>query len=221
MVKYNRFPLKISLVLILLMNMLCYGQQSESLRVQLWQRVLDSEDLMAYENKSVQSFLDEKGWQNWEDWSETMNSNVVVDDTKNGYLQLNRDYVQTTVGAYKQNNGDYTILQTKKFRHFNRNISSNYQIEDVLPLGFGITDFISDTTAVSNRIYSTFYLEGDIPRKGTQTQLNLKLIPLGLLKKSSTLTFSISEYDGDNLFLYEFLHDLIEKINDENTLTFY
>lgn len=216
MVKFKIIRVEICSIFMLLFITLGYAQQNESLRVQLWQRVLNEDDLTGY---SVQEFLDNKGWEEWDEGADNMNSNVLVDDSKNGFLQLNRDYLKVTVGAFKDKNGNYTILENRKLRYYNRSITSNKLIKHVLPKGFGISDFISDTTAISGITHSCFYLEADIPRKGTDIQLNIKLIPFGLLKKGSALTYSITEYDGDNIFLYEFLHVFIKEIKDNKTLS--
>jgi len=216
MVKFKIKQFRIGLAFVLFLGNLVNAQQEESLRVQLWKLVLDEDDLMAY---SVQEFLDTKAWEEWEDWSDTANTEIVIDDSYNGYLQVNREYLQTTVGAYKDKNGRYAILQNRRYRYYNRSLSSNSILVDLLPNGFGITDFITKTTDVSTKGYSCFYLEADIPRKGTDTQINLKLIPLGLMRRGSALAFEFSEYGDDNLFLYDFLHDLVKKISDKTTLS--
>ncbi|MDY7396345.1 hypothetical protein UMM65_13930 [Aureibaculum sp. 2210JD6-5] len=218
MEKFKNREVATTVLFIFFLGGFVYAQQKESLRVRLWQRVLSEDDL---KGNDVQDFLDNKGWQEWEEWVDTMNSNVVIDDTEKGYLQINRFYQQTTAGAYKEKNGNHTILQNTKFRHFNRGISSNKNLVGVLPKNFGITDFISDTTHVEPSFYSVFYIVADIPRTGTDTQVTIKLIPFGMFHKGNLLTYKIKEYNNENnIFLYGFKHEVIDKLNDEQTLTY-
>lgn len=216
MVKFKKR--KTSLLLILFLSMISFAQQKESLQVQLWRAAIDKDYIHSF--GSVKEFIDKKGWKEWEEWEETMNSNVLIDDAANGYLQINRYYEQVTIGAYKDKYGFYTILKNRTFRYFNRSVSSNNNLEKVLPEKFGINNFISDTIDTSSFDSACFYLEADIPRKGTDTQLNLKLVPFGLINKGKILTYQLKEIDDANLFLYGFVNDMLKKLSNEKTLSF-
>ncbi|WP_117882700.1 hypothetical protein [Aureibaculum luteum] len=218
MEKFNQLHFLFSILLISFLYNFGYSQQNESLEIQLWQQVLDKYDLEGYNGK-VQNFIDNKGWQEWEEWSNTMNSNVLINDAKNGYLEINRFYLKTAVGAFKDKNNEYTFLKNTVNHYFNRSLSSNRFLEDILPNNFGISDFISDTINTSSIGYTCFYIEAAIPRKSTDTHLNLKLVPFGLVNKGDILTYRFSEYKDDNLFLFNFINVMVKNLNEENTLS--
>ncbi|GAB5554542.1 MAG: hypothetical protein Sapg2KO_41330 [Saprospiraceae bacterium] len=116
-----------------------------------------------------------------------------IDDARNGYLQISGSWptcgcsCSSTVGAYKNSKGDYTFLQSDQvICDWERKISSNRPIEDLLPEGFGIHSFTSEP--VEDQLNgSAFFLDFEIPRKGTDTKVKLELIPFGLFVKGDQL----------------------------------
>ena len=217
--KFKQYQFSFCLLLVLFLYNSVYSQKKESLEIQLWQQVLDTYDLEGYNGK-IQNFIDNKGWQEWEEWSDKMNSNVLINDAKNGYLEINRFYLKAVVGAYKDKNNEYTLLKNMVNRYFNRSLSSNRNLNQVLPKNFGIKDFIPECSSIPLLKYSCFYIEAMIPQKGTETQLNLKLIPLGLFKKGDLLTYSFLENNDDNVFLHSFISTMVKKIKNKETLPY-
>lgn len=221
----GKFNIKYIVIMMLyLCSVNSYAQNQETLQYQLWNTVLKgNNDKTQIDGWSLQKFLENEGWKQWEEWEETMNSNVVIDDVKNGYLEINLFYEQTKAAAYKDNSDNYTILKNRRYRFFNRSLSSNRNIEDVLPRNFGISNFISDSTLVKNVIYNSFYVEGNIPRNGTDTQLDIKVIPLGMRHKGSLLAFETFEHseNSDNMFLFGLINDVVKKLNNKESLTYF
>lgn len=116
-----------------------------------------------------------------------------IDDARNGYLQISGSYptcgcsCSATVGAYKNSKGAYTFLQSDQFScDWVRKVSSNRPIEDLLPEGFGLHSFTSQSFE-DQLNGSAFFLDFEIPRKGTDTKVKLELIPFGLSMKGEPL----------------------------------
>ncbi len=128
---------------------------------------------------------------------------VVIDDSKNGYLKIEHTaegcgcYSETTIAAYKEVDGGYTILQTdwdgcgwrKKFL-------SNKALKTVLPEDLDLATFMPK--AKNNLGYGSnalLYLEPEIPKIGTDTRVTLAFIPFGLSLKGNDSILSFSGYE--------------------------
>lgn len=149
-----------------------------------------------------------------------------VDDSRNGYLSISGGWptcgcsCSSTVGAYKDDQGNYTILQSDQAScSWERTISSNRSLKDILPEGFGVSSFSSGeilTTSTGAR----FFVDFEIPRIGTDTKVKIELVPFGL------------KPEGDELICYEYkqsidrnkpvslsrLKDIAEDIQNTETL---
>lgn len=148
----------------------------------------------------------------------------IIDDTKNGYLKIFGSYptcgcfCSATIGAYKNKKGDFTTLQTSSFTcNWSQQISSTKTLEEVLPKGFGIHEFIQDS--ISSKFESPiFYIDLVIPRKGTDTKMKLTLVPFGLRPKGDgLLCYSYDESNVNQKPLYK-LSDLARNLKQDASL---
>ncbi len=150
----------------------------------------------------------------------------VIDDTQNGYLKIWGEYptcgcaCSTTVGAYKDHYGFYTLLKKSEGTcDYSTDIRSNRLLSEVLPDGFGIQTFISEVNKLPKTNFAIFTLDVAIPRKGTDTKVSLKTLPLGLFYSSENpLVYYSFERDSEMLeILYKLANDkkyskLLEKL---------
>ncbi|MGB1217431.1 MAG: hypothetical protein ACPG5P_06120, partial [Saprospiraceae bacterium] len=196
----------ISLVLVVIIPILGFGQTQQTLSKILWSRV----------NNCYSMF---------EDWNEDgVPEFDKIDDAKNGYLKISGSWptcgcsCSSEVGAYKDNDGEYTILQSDEIVcSWERKISSNKELKDILPLDFGVNSFMIEH--IDDKSYAPIFLiDFEIPRIGTDTKVRLELIPLGLFPQ------------GDNLICFEYkeqqarkplhgIRNIAKEIADTNSLT--
>jgi len=116
------------------------------------------------------------------------NYDEIVDDAKNGYLHIEGDFptcgcaCSSTVGGYKKADGSYTLLKYEEWScSTDYGVYSNENLSEILPEGFGLAMFFAAKGALTDTLQiGQFYVEVEIPRYGTETILNLKLMPLGL-----------------------------------------
>jgi len=188
------------------------GQSNPELSEQLWNRV----------QKCYSQFADMDG-DGELDYSE-------IDDSPNGYLRVFGDWptcgcsCNSIVRAYKAANGEYTLLQREEFScNWGNSVSSNRRMSEILPENFCLNAFSKDEINTTNQ-FTAFYLDVEIPRVGTETKFNIKLIPFGLfIKSDSLLTYNFSDINQEqdywryNTLLYE-IQRIAKRIKDENTL---
>ncbi len=120
-------------------------------------------------------------------FEDALDMRETIDDTKNGYLSIWGDYptcgcaCSSTVGAYKDQYGFYTFFKKStgscEYKH---HIASNRLLSDVLPEGLGIKTFIPNADKLPASDIAMFTLDVEIPRKGTDTKVSIKTLPLGL-----------------------------------------
>ncbi len=112
---------------------------------------------------------------------------TTIDDTKNGYLSIWGDYptcgcaCSSTVGAYKDQYGFYTFLKKSTGScEYEHSITSNRLLSEVLPEGMGINTFIPNADKLPATNIAIFTFDVEIPRKGTDTKVYIKTLPLGM-----------------------------------------
>ncbi|CAN0603043.1 unnamed protein product, partial [Ectocarpus sp. 12 AP-2014] len=91
------------------------------------------------------------------------------------------------------------------------------KLEDILPVGFGIHEFMRDslTTSFENPI---FYAQVLVPRKGTDTRVKLAVVPFGLRPKGNgLLCYSYDETNVNQKPLYKLL-GFAKNIQNEESL---
>ncbi|MTB53108.1 hypothetical protein [Lewinella sp. W8] len=183
--------------------------QKQSLRDQLWERV----------NPCFSNFedMDDDGKPDFDQ----------IDDARNGYLHVSGGWptcgcsCASTVGAYRNDRGEYTLLQMDEANcSWDRKLSSNRDIWSVLPEEFGLKDFVGRELAL-DLDDPTFFLSVEIPRKGTDTEVSLKLIPLGLeLEAAGPI---VTEYgEGGNISQHQPISEIAtfaRSLSDDEALT--
>jgi hypothetical protein len=171
-------------------SLLSFGQYNSSLRDLLWNSVNDCYSLI--EDMNEDGFLD----------------GDVIEDINNGYLKVSGGWppcgclCTSIAGAYKNEEGKYIILQYfESVCNWNKRISSNKNLYDILPPNFGINDYTLQP--VSWKIRSPiFFVNIEIPNHGTDTRVSLELVPFGLYPDGNEpLCFEYSElYKEDNYY---------------------
>ncbi len=206
----------ITYLLVFLLTIVVKGQNSEDLDKLLWKRVQNCYSLFEDENEDGVP-----------DYNE-------IDDSKNGYLRVWGSYptcgceCNSIVGAYKNSHGDYMLLQKEEFFcDWNKSISSNKDMDEILPENFDINVF-SESKSIENSKYAVFFLDVEIPRIGTDTKFTLKLIPFGILKEEegSAITKSYSQYnlekEGQSIAprLIHEIKSMVTKMTNQKTLSY-
>ncbi|MEW6527098.1 MAG: hypothetical protein AB1444_10565 [Spirochaetota bacterium] len=184
------------------------GQAKKSLSQMLWERA----------KKCYSNFVDENG--------DGKPDGNVIDDSKNGYLQISGSWPEcgcsctSTVGAYVNSAGEYIFLQSDSYKcSWEKKISSNKNLNDLMPKDFGIHTFISQP--VQGKInYPVFFLNFEIPRYGTDTKVTIELVPFGLRPDGNgLLCFEYREKEGAKncTSLYR-IADIARSMKDPATL---
>ena len=153
-----------------------FGQESnKSLSQQLWDKVTPCFEV-------INTFFDKENKDF--DWKKDFDS-TIIDDSKNGYLHVFAAFPTCgcthghTVGAYTNKDGGYTFLERETWGcDFKYRMFSNRPLKDILPEGFGVKDFMPKLNS-KGITQAFFYVDVDIPRKGTDTKLTIEFIPFG------------------------------------------
>lgn len=172
--------------------------------------------------------LSQKMWYRVESCSYIYNDDDIaynpdnIDDTKNGYLKVFGDHCTSTVGAYKLNDGKYVFLDKQtNICTWNNKIDSNMNLDNIFP-DFEKEGFFKKGTTNSTG-YSSYYLDFNIPRKGTDTEVTIRNIPIGLMIKSTRIiSFNYDEgesFSNCNTSLFS-VRSIIEKLQDKNTINY-
>ncbi len=201
--------MKIQLIILtLLFPAICYGQKNASLSEQLWSSVKFCSDM--FEDN------DEDGNPDFEK----------IDDSKNGYLKIFGIIppcgcaCSATVGAYKNNDGKYTFLQSdSESCSWHKKVSSNRNLKEILPDGFGIKSFLSGQSA-AQPIAPVFFLNFNIPQVGTDTKVKLELVPFGLKPAGNELICYEYQQLENNAQSLRVIQTIAEEIKNEKTLDF-
>lgn len=192
-------------LLFLLIPVFSFAQTQNSLSEILWSRVT-----------SCYSMFEDMDDDGVPDFSE-------IDDSKNGYLQISGGWptcgcsCTSTVGAYKNSTGDYTLLQSDEMNcDWARKVSSNKEMSTILPDGFGINSFAS-LPIVEKSDSPLFFIDFEIPHVGTDTKVKIELIPFGLFP------------EGEQIICFEYkqeetqkslrgISNIAKNLTDDNTI---
>ena len=198
--------MKKSLIFLFLIPIISWGQTKPTLNDLMWSRVQDCYSNLNEENEGENSNFEK------------------IDDTKNGYLSISGTYptcgcyCKSVVGAYKDKNEEYTLLQLDyNTCSWQKKISANKPLEEVLPDSFGISCFLDSdfSEKVSTPI---FYLNTSIPRVGTKTKITLEVIPFGLKPKvKGAICYDYGE-ENSSLKSYLAVKLLVQKLTHDNSL---
>jgi len=156
---------------------------------------------------------------------------TITDDSVNGYLRIYYEDegcgcpFETIVAGYKAADGNYTSLKTYwSGCEYSMTLFSNQDLTSILPEDFDLHTFLPKSKENEYQITSSvFYLDAEIPQKGTDTQIDLTYIPFGIhmVPDDRILSYGYEEVweQGVSNFLYSgALQNMLLKITDENTL---
>jgi len=187
-----------------------FSQSNKSLSQLLWDRVKNCSN-------------------NFEDMDEdgSIDFEELIDDSKNGYLKVSGTWptcgcgCSKTVAAYKGSNGGFTLIDKENWNcNWLRKISSNRNLKEVLPEGFGINSFIPEGFVNPAQGYAFFYLDIELPHYGTDTKVQIKPIPFGMqIQSKSPLAYEISENESySNCKNLSAIGAMANKIKNDKTL---
>ncbi len=151
-----------------------------------------------------------------------------IDDSKNGYLKISGSWptcgctCSSTAAGYQNNDGSYTILQASEFTcSWEKKITSNRELKDILPEDFGINSFSSGTQNKDFN-YPIFFINFNIPQYGTDTKVSIELVPFGLRAEGKDLyCFDYKEEaERNNLKFINEIKNISESIKDSKTLDY-
>jgi hypothetical protein len=187
-----------------------FGQKTSSLSEVLWSRV-----------KACHSLFEDMDDDGIPDFDK-------IDDSKNGYLKISGSWptcgcsCTSIVGAYKNQAGEYIILQSDQVPcGWERKVSSSKDLNEILPSNFGISSFISGQ--ISEKITNPiFFIDFEIPQIGTDTKLTIELVPFGLKPDGNELLcFDFKEKEGyKNCKSIYGIKEIAEGIRDVKTLDY-
>ncbi|SHJ98109.1 hypothetical protein SAMN04488028_102365 [Reichenbachiella agariperforans] len=197
----------IILTLVILIPAIGFGQSQKTLSEILWSRV-----------NSCYSMFEDMDDDGIPDFNK-------IDDSKNGYLKISGSWptcgcsCSSEVGAFKNSSGSYIILQSDEVECcWERRISSNHDLIEILPDGFGINNFTSEPIK-SDMDYSVFFLGIEIPRIGTDTKVKIELIPFGLFPKGVNLICFEYQQENHHKYLYG-IRDVAKEMSDIETINY-
>ncbi len=196
------------LYLFLLFVVTVTSAQNEKLEAQLWSKV-----------KLCSSAITE----------DTENGTVayeeLIDDAKNGYLKISGSFptcgcnCNHTIGAYKDAFGAYVFLEKEQWGcDWSHSIKSNKKLEQLFPKNLKALFFSSQLKekATAN---AYFYIDIEIPQIGTDTEVSIKVIPLGLSSESvGHATFNYSQEDSPTRTSYYEIIQVVHRSKNEHTL---
>ncbi|WP_318312052.1 hypothetical protein [Flagellimonas crocea] len=196
--------------LIFTVSFVSFSQKPHNLEKILWERVQNCHSLFEPDEDGILEYNK-------------------IDDSNNGYLSVWGSYptcgctCSSTVGAYKDINGNYTLLQKEEFLcEYEKSISSNKDLDKILPKDFGIHTFSEKELNINSK-YAVFFLDVDIPRVGTDTKFTLRLIPFGILQeqKDSVISYSyLQESENSSVHYLKEIEYMANEIIDDSTLTY-
>ncbi|MFC5047614.1 hypothetical protein ACFSTE_06225 [Aquimarina hainanensis] len=182
----NRILYVITLILI---SQIIYAQNNKTLSKKLWTQA-----------QSCYSMLEDMDGDGNVDYDE------IIDDSKNGYLKISGSFptcgcnCENTIGAYKTSKNKYIFIKEYSWScSWKKGISLSDSVNKIFPFDFEAEGFFQKKIDNPNHI-AAFYLDFEIPRKGTDTKVMIQLIPLGLRVESErNIEFSYTE---ENRFSY-------------------
>lgn len=199
------------LIIILSVFLNVNGQDNQTLSEKLWEQV-----------QSCYSMFEDMDGDGQVDYDE------IIDDSRNGYLKVAGSWptcgcrCENTVGAYRINTGGYVFIKKSAWScSWEKMISSSESLMKIFPFDFEVDGFFSRRMENSGQ-YATFYIDLEIPRKGTDTKVTINLIPFGLnIESVKILELSYSEVSGKLgcNHLYPIMK-IARKIQNEETLQY-
>lgn len=164
---------------ILVMSCFFVNIQAQTMTEQLWNAVNKC-------NQEIKSSFDEDEINDPNDVYERLDL-----QPKNGYLSVAGSWptcgcgCDATAAAYRDSEGKYTILSYEFWNCDDKYaVASSRSLAQVLPKDFGLAAFTTNNSIGSRSTNAFFYLSVAIPKKGTDTRIDLKLMPFGMRAKA-------------------------------------
>lgn len=133
-------------------------------------------------------------------WDGEIQAATIIDDAADGYLKVEGSYPTcgcacgTTVGAYKDQKGQFTFLNYSLWTcDWTNTLMSNRPLKEVLPDKFSLREFAPQYKIMKRGQPAVFFLNMEIPQKGTDTKVSLGLVPFGMDIREHFLVYSYSE----------------------------
>ena len=174
-------------ILLIFLSHAIHAQNKETLSEKLWKQVQSC--------YSMFEDVDEDGKVDYDE---------IIDDSKNGYLKVSGSWptcdcnCENTIGAYKTNSNDYIFLKEYFWGcswQKGLYISDSDSASILFPFDFE-TDGFFQKRLENLRHTAYFYLDFEIPRKGTDTKVFIKPIPLGIkVDNDKNIVFGYAEKD--------------------------
>lgn len=180
--------MKFQTTLLLILSYTINNSQQTPLSDQLWDRVETC-------NSMLEDF-DEDGKTDYDE---------LIDDSKNGYLKISGSYPTCgcsctfTTAAFKNSKKEYIFLDKKEWScEWKYEINSSSNITDLLPLQ--LESKLSEYDAEVNHKNAYFYYNIEIPQYGTDTKLQVKVIPIGIeMASQSGSAFTTNYQESGNV----------------------
>lgn len=185
------------------------AQKNETLSEKLWEQV-----------ESCYSMFEDIDDDGEVDYDE------IIDDSKNGYLKVSGSwptcgcYCENTIGAYKTSTNEYIFVKEYFWGcSWQRGLDISDSPSKIVPFDFDVDGFFQKK--IDNlRHTAHFYLDFDIPRKGTDTKVSIKPIPLGLKvesEKNSVFRYTENDRYSYSDKLYQ-IRRIASKINGDKCI---
>jgi len=171
------------LTILILLSKIPYAQNNEPLSDRLWQQVQSC--------YSMFEDMDEDGKLDYDE---------IIDDSKNGYLKVSGSWPTcgcscvNTIGAYRTRSNDYVFIKEYEWEcSWKKGLDLSDSASVVFPFDFEV-DGVFQTPIENAHHNAYFYFDFDIPRKGTDTKVFVKPIPLGIkVESEKNIVFGYSE----------------------------
>jgi hypothetical protein len=173
------------LIILIFISQAIYAQNNNSLSDSLWAQVQSC--------YSMFEDMDEDGKVDYDE---------IIDDSKNGYLKVSGSWptcgcnCENTIGAYKTISNEYVFLKEYLWGcSWQKGLNLSDSISKIFPFDFEVDGFFQ--RYIDNLNHNAyFYLDFEIPRKGTDTKVFIKNIPLGLkVESESNIVLGYAEKD--------------------------
>jgi len=176
------------LTTLIFISQVIYAQNNESLKEKLWKQVQSC--------YSMFEDMDEDGKVDYDE---------IIDDSKNGYLKIYGYWptcgcnCENTIGAYKTSLNDYIFLKEYFWGcSWKKGLNVSESSSIIFPFDFESDGFFqSKIENLSHNAY--FCLDFEIPRKGTETKVFIRPIPLGIkVESEKNIVFGYAENERFN-----------------------
>jgi len=197
-------------IIIIFTLQLANSQNKTPLSEKLWSQVQDCHVML--------EDLDEDGGIDFDE---------IIDDSNNGYLKISGSWptcgcnCESIVGAYRTSSNNYVFIKKSTWPcSWQTQMSASDSLHKIFPINFEAEGFFQNKIEY-NSPSASFYLDIEIPRKGTDTKVTIKTIPLGLnIKSEKNIEFGYTEQRSANWQQLYQIRKIANKINNNLTIKY-